>query len=369
MIGNVSIYPNDSTVANAIVQIEGLESVPISRASVQDDKEAFAKVVWNDASPQANLAISNLPPLSDTQRQLSWQLEHMAAHYLYQTNKQFPPNSHASFGGQHPIAWLAANILSSGSRESLSWWPAQWQHEAHEQVFAACENCASAPEMQLLHQIGDQLSTVVSPDKPSVDLDNELIKDFYYNAIGIRAGNKCLAEAVKQHTHRYPDLNILHIGVGTYSTAKTIINEIDSTFSSYVFAKGPDNFLDEDETWTALRSQNISFKTLDISQDPTAQDFSEQAYDLVIASPSLHTGNSSAVILRNIRKSLKPAGHLFMLEPSWTISPAYFLLLGAIHRRWLSKDRSDPAEDSYATDWKHMLEGMDMVVVIILSTK
>ena len=45
MIGNVDVFPSDPDLEHTIIQVEGLECFPLSRASALDDREAFTTVV------------------------------------------------------------------------------------------------------------------------------------------------------------------------------------------------------------------------------------------------------------------------------------------------------------------------------------
>ncbi|KAL1882812.1 putative PKS/NRPS-like protein biosynthetic cluster [Diaporthe australafricana] len=62
MIGNVDVYTSDSKLPNAMIQVEDLECVPFTRATSQDDKEAFAVVAWDLAFPDIEVARARIHP-------------------------------------------------------------------------------------------------------------------------------------------------------------------------------------------------------------------------------------------------------------------------------------------------------------------
>ncbi|RYP08472.1 hypothetical protein DL764_001898 [Monosporascus ibericus] len=82
MVGNSDVYPSDPGVANAMIQIEEMEGIPLSRATVQDDKEAFANLVWDVADPSLHIVAANAEPLTQEQQSLAHHLERMAAYYM-----------------------------------------------------------------------------------------------------------------------------------------------------------------------------------------------------------------------------------------------------------------------------------------------
>ena len=60
----------------------------------------------------------------------------------------------------------------------------------------------------------------------------------------------------------------------------------------------------------------MSFRVLDIEQDPSSQGFEEGKHDIVIATSVLHATQFMDQTLANTRKLLKPGGTLCLVEPT-----------------------------------------------------
>lgn len=91
-------------------------------------------------------------------------------------------------------------------------------------------------------------------------------------------------------SHRKPNLKILEIGAGTGGTTNTILQTIAARppynvrgYYSYTYTDiSPGFFGPAKERFKTY--ENIEYKILDITRDPTEQGFEERSYDLVIAS-------------------------------------------------------------------------------------
>ena len=99
-------------------------------------------------------------------------------------------------------------------------------------------------------------------------------------------------------------------------------------------------------------------KTLNIRQNPIAQGFSEQSYDLVVASLILYSSSALRQTLQNARRLLKPGGHLIILELLRVQSSVYPLIFGAIPGMWQGADVDRVMwPDMSLSNWDHLLQG------------
>lgn len=99
------------------------------------------------------------------------------------------------------------------------------------------------------------------------------------------------------------------------------------------------------------------FKTLDIRQDPAAQGFLEQSYDLVVASLVLYSSIVLKEILQNVRRLLKPGGYLIILELLPAKSSVYPLILGAIPGLWQGTNQGRGSSPAMSlSGWDHLLQ-------------
>ncbi|KAL9630422.1 MAG: hypothetical protein Q9164_006425 [Protoblastenia rupestris] len=72
----------------------------------------------------------------------------------------------------------------------------------------------------------------------------------------------------------------------------------------------------------------MMFKTLNIEGDVMAQGFSEQSFDLIIASNVLHTATGLVQAIKNIRRLVKPGGYLLLQEPTGELLRFNFMMCG-----------------------------------------
>ncbi len=358
MIGNVDIFPSDPDLKNAIIQVEGLECFPLSRASAQDDKEAFATVVWDVASPDPQLAIASDSLVTEEEHELAGQLERMAGFYVRKLVREAPADHSSLAEGPYARLRFATEAISSARAGHISLWRPEWENDTYKQLISACQPFAHTVEMQLLRLIGGSLPDIFEADKSPIKLNNTLAEQFYSDALGLRIGNRRLARTVKQLTHRYPHLDILQISAGTGAATKAIFNEIGPTFSSYTFTDMFSSTIESTKTWAAPHLHKMVFKTLDIRQDPVAQGFVEQSYDLVLASLVLYSSAVLKQTLQNARRLLKPGGYLIILELLPVKSSVYPLIFGAIPGLWQGADEDRALSPAMSLScWDHLLHG------------
>jgi SAM-dependent methyltransferase len=145
--------------------------------------------------------------------------------------------------------------------------------------------------------------------------------------------------------HKKPNMKVLEIGAGTGGTTATILPALKSDqgermYGTYVYTDiSAGFFLGAKERFKDY--QAIEFSVLDIMQDPAAQGFELESFDLIIASNVLHATPNLVHTLTNVRKLLHPEGRLFMLELSPVASKSVNYVMGPLVGWWLSEDGRD----------------------------
>lgn len=85
-------------------------------------------------------------------------------------------------------------------------------------------------------------------------------------------------------------------------------------------------------------TNRISFKVLDVDHDPANQGFNSGSYDMVVAAMVLHATADLDKALRNLRRLLRPGGHLVLVE---VISPDCAFVnvgCGSLESWWVAKE-------------------------------
>ena len=358
MVANVDVFSSNPNLANAILQVEGLECFPLSRASAHDDKEAFATVVWDVALPDPQLATAADNPIVEEQREPAEQLARMAGYIVRKLVREAPADYSSLVEGQHARLLFASEVISSARAGHIVLWRPEWENETYEQLMLACQPYATTVKMKILRLIGGSLPDIFEAIKPSIKLDSALTEEIFSDALGLRIANRHLARMAKQLTHRYPHLDILGIGAGAGAAAKAVIHGIGTTFSSYTFTDISSSPVEPNRSWAAPHLPKMVFKTLDIRQNPVAQGFVEHSYDIVVASLVLYSKSSLEQTLQNARRLLKPGGHLAILELTQVQSSVYPLIFSAIPGLWPGADEDRVIWPGMSlSDWDHLLQG------------
>ncbi|ROW04822.1 hypothetical protein VMCG_04865 [Cytospora schulzeri] len=340
--GDIHIYPEG--MQNAMVQTEGLVCVPFSGATPQQDVDMFSTTVWDVASPDAeNLGCDGLSTLKE--RQFVTLLERVAFFYLRALNREVPMKHPTRTNG--PLVSLYSYALHATSTDCATdsltntpgWIPA-WQDDTYEDIQHLCEPFEHIVDVKLLRAIGENLVAIATGERQAIEIGMEenLLAQYYENAIGMSVYTQYLARAVKQVTHKDPHMHILEIGAGTGSATKRIFGEIGQCFASYTFTDISSGFFGAATATFADQAEKMTFKVLDISQSPQEQGFAEHSYDMIVASMVLHATPKLEQTMRNVRRLLKPGGHLIVLEGHDNHAFRVGAIFGAFPGWWLGAD-------------------------------
>ena len=145
--------------------------------------------------------------------------------------------------------------------------------------------------------------------------------------------------------HSKPRMKILEIGAGTGGTTEQILRDLrattgERTYSTYTFTDISAGF------FVAAKERfkdvpDIEYSVLDISQDPLAQGFEAQSYDLIIATNVLHATPKLVQTLKNVRTLLRPDGRLLLQELCPTARWVNYVM-GVLPGWWLGEEDARP---------------------------
>ncbi|KAI0799232.1 hypothetical protein GGR55DRAFT_692856 [Xylaria sp. FL0064] len=339
LTGDVDIYPAASR--HAMIQVDGLECIPFSSGNSDEDVELFSSILWDVASPNAQLHYQS----GATQEQCDFihLLERLAVYYLRKLDNGIPED-HSS--------------RNESDLRGIFGFKHEWDNDSLEAIFDSAESHRDKIDFILLNDIGQHLEQIVKGNVSALEIgmrDGSLAR-FYEGGLGMAECSRQLAKVIKQITHRFPRINIIEVGAGTGSATKSVFEEIGTSFSSYTYTDVSSGFFDQAQSLFDSHSSRVLYKVLDISKSPQTQGFADHSYDVVIASMVLHATPSLEETLRNVRRLLRPGGYLVAIEMISNDVARSGAIFGAFPGWWLgAKDGRLLGPGASPTEWDRLL--------------
>ncbi|KAA6407229.1 MAG: hypothetical protein FRX48_09031 [Lasallia pustulata] len=354
--GDVDIYTADGQYS--ILQFEGMHAVPFSGASSSNDRELFSHMLWDVAEPDGEAVVMDTRATSDEYK-LAYFLERVSSFYLRildrDTPQAHPARSAGPYKGLFNYASHVNALVSSGKHPYAK---KQWTHDTLDEIIAMSEQFPESPDVEIMHIVGEQMPRVIHGQTTILEhlLPNNLLDNYYVNALGFPQFSEWLARMAGQIAHRYPRMNILEIGAGTGGATKSILKQLDQGFSFYTFTDISNGFFEKAQEVFKIHEGKMTFKVLDIEKDVRTQGFNEDSYDLIIASFVMHATSKLENAMRNVRRLLKPGGFVLMAEVTNNDQIRGGFIFGALPGWWLGADDGRVLSPCIsAAEWDSML--------------
>lgn len=200
-------------------------------------------------------------------------------------------------------------------------------------------------EGKLVRQMGKALLDILRKKTSALEvmMQDNLLQDYYSKSLRYKRSYKQVSMLMKMLAEKHPKAKLLEIGAGTGGCTKAVFeglhqaNIIGGTpYSHFDYTDVSSGFFEGAQRDFGDRGDAISYRTLDIEQDPETQGFDVQSYDVVVASGVLHATKNLNDTLQNVRKLLKPGGRLILVEIVHdTIELP--MIFGTLPGWWLSK--------------------------------
>ncbi|KAJ5002828.1 Highly reducing polyketide synthase alt5 [Colletotrichum sp. SAR 10_66] len=187
-----------------------------------------------------------------------------------------------------------------------------------DEVIAALEtklNSSSAGG-RLTVGVGRVLPDILSGERDPLQVlfTDQLAENIYHRPYS----SAIIGNYMRTLAHKNPHMQILEVGAGTGATTGPVLEALTRDgkplFGRYDFTDLSPAFLAKAEQNFQSTAHKMGFATLNIEQDPLAQDFEPEQYDVIIASNVIHATRSIHETLRNIRLLLKPGGKFILFE-------------------------------------------------------
>ncbi|KAK3290831.1 putative polyketide synthase [Chaetomium fimeti] len=198
---------------------------------------------------------------------------------------------------------------------------------------------------EMLCVIGEKIASILRGEVEPLALmlaDGLLTR--HYEADQMNAHlSSVLGELVLNLSNLEPNLKVLEIGAGTGGTTLPVLEALargkeEATILNYTFTDISSGFFEgaKNKLSDPRFAHRITYKKLDIAQDPLEQGFDPDEYDVIIAANVLHATEDMGTTMTNVRKLLKPRGKLFLLEANR--HPAVLLPFFLLPGWWYAKD-------------------------------
>lgn len=154
-----------------------------------------------------------------------------------------------------------------------------------------------------------------------VIFDSNLADDFYADMFEHVCDDRLL-KFLDLATHENPDLRILEVGAGTGGMTGRVMAALKQLekqsgalkFSEYTYTDVSPSFFEKATArWEEFKGR-MTFTTFDMKRSAESQGFELGSYDLVVAGSVLHATEDLLAVMKNVRTTLKPTGHLLLLE-------------------------------------------------------
>lgn len=179
------------------------------------------------------------------------------------------------------------------------------------------------PQVALVEHCGPALAGVLTGEIDPLQLlfpggSTEIVEPLYHGTPEAEVFNQLVAAAVQgvlEQREARQGLRILEIGAGTGGTARAVLPLLPQQTTHYYFTDiSPAFLLQAREKFSAY--DFVTYRPLDIEQDPQAQGFEAHSFDLIIAANVLHATRDLGITLQHVNQLLAPGGLLLLLEPT-----------------------------------------------------
>ena len=325
LTGDVDLF--DPATSQKEVQIRGIHLMAVGH---RRDPWLYAGTTWA-RNADYGIESGQGATLSDTEKVLYEQLTRTAYFYLRQLRKKILPQELMLMGKyrKHMMTWVVEHLLpriEAGENPDVR---PEWKNDTLQMVQRWRANFpADNNDMNILHAMGKNLVGIVRGITPPLRVltQDGMLDRLYVEGLGAKDGNVDLGALVKQLSHQHPRMTIVEIGAGTGGTTRAVLDSIGNQYASYTYTDISTGFFENARIIFSQHTGKLSFKTLNIENDPAEQGFAKGSFDMVLSSNCLHATRSLDETLRHCRQLLRPGGRLMLLEITRDFLPTQLVM-------------------------------------------
>lgn len=216
----------------------------------------------------------------------------------------------------------------------------------------------------LLLRVGRNLLRIFRHEADALDvmMEEKLLHEYYGKAIGLDRIYEQTASIVDRYAHKNPGANILEIGAGTGGLTLPVLRALSGSeginprFSHYDYTDISAGFFETARMKFSEWSDLMTYRKFDVERDSAAQGLQAGTYDLIVACDVLHATKDMDVTMSNVRKLLKPDGHVLIVEGTRD-TPHCSLIFGTLPGWWLGVEEARRLSPKLTVDsWRSLLK-------------
>ncbi|KAJ5135703.1 Acyl transferase/acyl hydrolase/lysophospholipase [Penicillium bovifimosum] len=341
---NNRIFATDpSNPANKLIEINNITLVPISNDIAGSKENSPDQICYKlQYEPCFDFLSAedyrHLPrPETDVTQGIKRmnQLESVAEHYLTQMLKSVSEDEVSTFEPQHRqfYRWAQKMCEHAGTKDPLP-------------LDLLEQNRTVNRAGELTFRVGELLPQILrgKVDALTVLLEDDGIGGYYSDLDALREAYANASVCIDKMAHQNPELNVIEIGAGTGGATMPILQSLGGgepgstpRFGHYTYTDISPGFFEKAKTKFEKWGHLMTYQTLDVSADPTAQGFTTGTYDVVVACNVLHATSDISQTMANIRALLKPGGKIMLIEE--TVPKARHFPFALLSGWWLASDK------------------------------
>jgi NADPH:quinone reductase-like Zn-dependent oxidoreductase/SAM-dependent methyltransferase/acyl carrier protein len=198
-------------------------------------------------------------------------------------------------------------------------------------------------ELAVIQRCGSKFAAFLRGEEDPLSaifpVGSSLAEHLYSDSPMIRPYNRVIADAIVEITRQMPKgetLRILEVGAGTGGLTCGLLPLLSLEQTDYVFTDISHGFLNQAKA--RFRAfPFVRYEILDLERDIGDQGFTDNSFDLIIASNAVHATADLRTTLTNLRRLLLPDGLLALVEV--TAPPRWFdITVGLLPGWWAFTD-------------------------------
>ncbi|KAF9895148.1 hypothetical protein FE257_000050 [Aspergillus nanangensis] len=327
MTGDVSLSTDDGCV---VLQMERVEITPLVQAKV--DRVAFGEIARGPLLPTPG---TYQDPHNFSTEAVTF--ERITLSFIKQVKAELTQADEEGFNWHRArlSSWMdrILDLASAGDHPILH---KKWLNDTLDDIKALLSTVSNLAVYDIMSTVRATLPRFFRGEASILEELRKIdgFTRFYSEDTETAEMNARLGDVVSQLSFRYPRLRILEIGAGTGSATRRILDSIGDAFHSYTFTDISVAYFEEARSVFTRHEDRFVYAPLDIEKDPIEQNFGLHAYDLIVAANCLHATHSMRETMTNVRRLLKPGGHLVMLELTNTHTIRAAFIMGGLEGWW-----------------------------------